>query len=91
MGKLVSGIVFHSNGMMETPPPVVDPKCPRCSTPLERLTCPPGMSIASWCFHRAGDFRCPTCTKLQGQGKLHRKARVAWYESYFWRKAAKAA
>ena len=30
MGKLVSGIVFHSNGMMETLPPVVDPKCPRC-------------------------------------------------------------
>jgi hypothetical protein len=50
------------------------------------------MSIASWCFHRAGDFRCPTCTKLQSQGKLHRKARVAWYESYFWRrKDAKAA
>ena len=81
MGKTISGVVFHSNGMMETPPPVVDPTCPRCSTLLERLTCPPRMSIASWCFHRAGDFSCPTCTKLQGQGKLHRKARVAWYES----------
>ena len=88
MGKLCTGVVFHSNGMMETPPPVVDPTCPRCSTLLERLTCPPGMSIASWCFRRAGDFSCPTCTKLQAQGKLHRKARVAWYESYFWRKAA---
>lgn len=88
MGKTISGVIFHSNGMMETPPPVVDPTCPRCSTLLERLTCPQGMSIASWCFHRAGDFCCPTCVKLKSQGRLHPKARVAWYEAYFWRKAA---
>jgi hypothetical protein len=88
MGNTRGGIISHPNGMMETPPPVVDPACPRCSTLLERLTCPPGMSIASWCFHRPGDFQCPNCVKLKAQGRLHVKARTAWLESYFWRKVA---
>ena len=88
MGKTCSTVIFHPNGMMETPPPVVDPACPRCSTVLERLTCPPGMSIATWCFRRGGDFRCPNCAKLQAEGRLHRKARTAWFESFFWRRAA---
>ena len=35
MGKTRSGIIIHPNGFMETPPPVVDPECPRCSSKLE--------------------------------------------------------
>ena len=88
MGKTHSGIIIHPNGFMETPPPVVDPECPRCSSKLERLTCPPGMSIATWSFRRAGDFHCPNCTKLQAAGRLSWKARTAWFESFFWRRAA---
>ena len=59
-----------------------DPTCPRCSSPLEKLQCPPGMSIASWCFHRRGDYSCPSCVRLQNSGKLHIKAKTAWYTAY---------
>ena len=59
-----------------------DPTCPRCATPLEKLQCPPGMSIASWCFHRRGDYSCPSCVRLQSLGKLHPKAKTAWYTAY---------
>jgi hypothetical protein len=59
-----------------------DPVCPRCAAPLEKLQCPQGMSIASWCFHRRGDYSCPSCVRLQNSGKLHIKAKTAWYTAY---------
>ena len=63
-------------------PTPVDPVCPRCAAPLEELQCPLGMSIASWCFHRRGDYSCPSCVRLQNSGKLHIKAKTAWYTAY---------
>ena len=59
-----------------------DPTCPRCEAPLEKLQCPQGMSIASWCFHRRGDYSCPSCVRLQSLGKLHPKAKTASYTAY---------
>jgi hypothetical protein len=59
-----------------------DQTCPRCASPLEKLQCPPGMSIASWCFRRRGDYSCPSCVRLQFLGKLHPKAKTAWYTAY---------
>lgn len=66
--------------------PVVDPKCPRCAEPLVKMECPPGMSIATWCYRRAGDFHCPNCAKLQADGRLSLKARTMWFESFFRKK-----
>jgi hypothetical protein len=81
-------ITISANGEMKMGPPIVDPACPRCADTLRKLVCPTGMSIASWCFHRLGDFCCDRCLQLQQAGKLHPKAKVCWFEYYFQKRAA---
>ena len=72
-----------ANGeLKQTYPTPVDPVCPRCAEPLQKLQCPQGMSIASWCFHRRGDYSCSSCVRLQNAGKLSRKAKTSWYNAY---------
>jgi hypothetical protein len=76
------------NGEMKALAPVIDPKCPRCAEALVKLECPPGFSMATWCWMRPGDFACPNCVKLQEAGRLSFKAKTEWFASFF-RKQAK--